>query len=252
MRPGPIGRLAAWMSLSFAFLAMSAGANADPLRIGVTDSVYPASYRLEDGSLAGAMERMLALIAREAGLAVVIEGYPTPRTQMMVQKGELDAFVGVATDERKTFALFAPTAMLSAPHGIFYRAGNQALAGVASMAELTRFRQGSHLGDAWAKENFPADHMEWARTPEDLLKMVEAGRVDYMIGDSASAESRLKTLGLEGKLIFRTLPFLVPLEYRVGLRRDYPGAEDVIVRIDQAIVKLRAGADFAAAASPYH
>lgn len=246
------GRLSILLLLSLAFLAGPARAEPEALRIGVTDSVYPASYRLENGRLVGAMERMLALIAKEAGLPFAVEGYPTTRTQMMVQKGDLDAFVGVATDERRTFALFAPTAMLSAPHGIFYRVGDQSLANVASMAELIHFRQGSHLGDVWAKENFPADHMEWARTPEDLLKMVEAGRVDYMIGDAASAESRLKTVGLEGKLAFRTLPFLVPLEYRIGLRRGYPGAEDVIARINLALVKIRTSADFTVAASPYH
>lgn len=246
------GRLSALLLLFLALLAAPARAAPEPLRIGVTDSVYPASYRREDGQMVGSMERTLALIAKAAGLPLAVEGYPTSRTQMMVQKGDLDAFVGVATDERRTFALFAPTAILSAPHGIFYRAGDLALAHVASMAELTRFRQGSHLGDAWAKENFPADHMEWARTPEDLLKMVEAGRVDYMVGDSASADSRLKTLGLEGKLVFRTLSFLVPLDYRIGLRRGYPGAEEMIARIDQALIKVRTSADFAAAAAPYH
>jgi hypothetical protein len=44
----------------------------------------------------------------------------------------------------------------------------------------------------------------------------------------------------------------VPLEYRIGLRRSYPGAEQMIARLDQAIVKARASPAFAAAAAPYH
>jgi ABC-type amino acid transport substrate-binding protein len=245
-------RLLALLCLSLAIVAAPARAGLETLRVGVSDSLYPASYRLEDGRMGGAMARMLAQIARETGVTLAVEGYPSSRTQLMVQKGDLDAFIGVATDERKSYALFAPTAVLTAPHGIFYRAGNEALAEVTSMAQLTRFRLGGHLGDGWVKDNFPTDHIEWARTPEDLLRMVEAGRVDYMIGDAASAQSRLKGVGLEGKVVFRTLPFLVPLEYRLGLRSTYPGAEEIVARLDRAIVKVRAGSDFAVASSPYH
>lgn len=250
--PGTFGRLTAALLLLLTVLAAPAKAEPGILRVGMADQTYPAGYRLEDGRMAGALVRMLRLIARDSGIELAVEGYPWTRTQLMVQKDELDAFIAVATDERRKYALFAPTAVLSAPRGIFYRAGDESVGKAGSMEQLIRFRQGGYLGDGWIRANFPADHIEWARTYEDLLHMVDAGRIDYMVGDAASADSRLKALGLDGKLAFRPLPFLEPLEYRFGLRGNYPDAAAVIERIEQGIVKARSGPDFAAASPPYH
>ena len=101
------------------------------------------------------------------------------------------------------------------------------------------------------KQNFDENEVVWARTYEDVLKMIDGRRVDFMLGDAYSLPARLASLGLDGKIVFRSIKFDSDIAFRVAIRRDLKNAPEIIARIDRAILQIRKDPAFAEAAAPY-
>src|SRR5262249_20068081 len=106
------------------------------------------------------------------------------------------------TPEREAFALFSKNAVLKTPLGIYIRAGDHRFDKVETMDDFKPFHQGSYFGNGFVKQFFPENEVVWARTYEDVLKMIDARRVDFMVGDAYSLPARLAAVGLEGKIVF--------------------------------------------------
>jgi ABC-type amino acid transport substrate-binding protein len=221
------------------------------LEVGIADASFPSGYRLPSGEMAGSFVRVLAMLSEASGIKLEVRGYPWARVQAMVKSGELAAFCGVETAERDEIALFAATSVLKTPIGIYVRADDRRFDRVETLQGLKPFRNGSYIGNGWVKENFDETKIVWARTYEDVLKMIDGHRVDFMVGDAYSLPQRLASLGLDGKIVFRPVKFESDVAFRFAIRRDVKNAPDIIARIDRAMLQIRQDPAFAEAAAPY-
>lgn len=221
------------------------------IEVGVSDASYPVSYRLPSGEIAGSSVRVLAMLSQASGIKLEVHGYPWARVQTMVKSGELSAFCAVETAERAEIALFTAAALLKTPLGVYIRAGDHRFDGVGSLDGLKPFHQGSYLGNGWVKQNFDENQVVWARTYEDVLKMIDGRRVDFMFGDAYSLPQRLASLGLDDKIVFRDVNLDGDIAFRFAIRKDVRNAEEIRARLDRAILQIRKDPAFLEAASPY-
>jgi polar amino acid transport system substrate-binding protein len=218
--------------------AAATGRADETIRVHYLPNDKPLSYRDEAGRARGQYIRIMDLLGRSAAVAFVYESYPWPRAEGMIRQGTLDAFVAVPSEERQSFVLFAPTPMVETRHLIYHRASDPRLDHVETRADLHGLLQLTTVGNQTIETYDPAT-VRAVRTFDLMLKMVDAGRADYFIGDPLLVPPIAARLGLASRIRGSRAPFLGAFSFCFGLRKDYPGAAGIIARLDTAIRSAR-------------
>lgn len=179
-----------------ASLARSALA-APPLRMAYFETYSPMSY-VDGERMRGLLVEIIDMVLRERlGLNVEHRGYPWPRAQMMVERGEQDAMCTIATPPRLEYALAASEPVLTAPTRIFVRADNPHLAALEKVTSLDELRAVpvtilSYSGNGWAKEALAGHNVMWGVAFDSSLKMLVAKRGDIMVENAVTMQYTLR------------------------------------------------------------
>jgi len=168
------------------------------------EEFFPYSYR-QNGQLKGILVDIAEeVLVRRLRLSVEHSGYPWVRAQMMVQRGEADAFVTVATEERRAYTVPSSEWVTQGRLALFARRNHPKLAqfrAIKGVQDLKGLRIGSYLGNSWAKSKLGATDMQFAKDRDGALRMLVADRFDLMVDASNPTQYALKALGLEQVVI---------------------------------------------------
>ena len=211
----------------------------------------PYAYFDAGGRFVGIDIDMTRAIFKEAGCVLVeLPSRPTVRNLLLFESGEIDLMMGASlTPERQRFARFS-VAYRDETVGLFslaenagrYRAMRSFDALLASPATLLAPKAG------WYGAQY-ARHMQEMREAKRLsqfmdfaqgMRMLAAGRADFMMGDASAVENAAVHLGVR----VQPLPFWV-LQAPVHLmfsRRTVTPAD--VARLDAAIGRLQKRGEF--------
>lgn len=237
---------------AFAALLLSpALLSAQSLRVAYFDRYPPLSLRDRDGSMRGLLVDLVNALGSAAGLGLSHHGYPWARAQAMVRQGQLDAVCTTSTAERRSYLLFCDTPLISLHFGVCHRLDDPRIAGLRSLADLRRLRQGNYRGSGYAQQHLEAAQLRLDHDPDSVLRRIAAGDLDVYVDAELNTRHRIRALGLETKLGYTPAAFLPPTGYCFGLRRSHALAAELVPRLEMLTQQLRASGRLEAIASAY-
>ena len=212
------------------------GASAAPgarIRLALNGYFPPLSFFDEQEQLRGLLVDELRMMADAAGIDIDFVDLPWARGQQMVRKGELDAICTIPTQERRTYALFAPTPLFVEQSVLICRADDKRIAEAGTMDDLRGLKIAEPLGTGWIKDYFHGGQIVWSSDVDNILSMIEAGRVDATFFGRTGAYKALAGFAHADRLRIVSLP-AIPHDdgYCFGLRKTFPGAGELIAGID--------------------
>jgi polar amino acid transport system substrate-binding protein len=211
------------------------------LIFAVSDSAKPLAYIDPNSGIArGIIVDTLALITALAGMAPRIEAYPWQRAQANVSDGSADGFCTLATSARMSYAKFSKHPIYVNQIGLIYERGNRSVENVKSATEMRDLVHASYLGNGYSKEFLSHHPVFYGPSVDQALRMVAAGRADVFLESRAIAMHRIHSLGLGADLNFRTVDFIEPSPFCIGLRRSLPDCDAILDVLDQATETIRA------------
>ena len=224
---------------------------ASALRVGYFDRYWPFSLRREDGAMTGLLIESLDAIARSANVVLEHAGYPWARTQVMVERGELDAFCTVPTQGRMGYAIFCKTPVISMEYGFYHRIDDPRPGLVRSLEDLRSLVQGTYRGSGYTTEYLEADRMIFFHDEETVLKRIALGTIDTLVEGEYVGTARVKSLGLENHLRFTAAPWLPKANFCFGVRRSHAEAESIIKKMEAATIAATSAGELKAIAAKY-
>lgn len=173
-------------------------------RIAYHEDFAPFSQRRE-GRMAGIFINILdELLVKRLGLTIEHEGFPWARAQQRVKEGLADAFVTVATDERRAFTVPTQEWITQGRLAMFVRADapeRARLAQIRSIAELRGFNIGTYLGNSWVKSKFADIEVNYVVNRDSALKMLQAGRLQVVVDAANPTHAALRAAGMAGEIV---------------------------------------------------
>ncbi|MEW6514016.1 MAG: transporter substrate-binding domain-containing protein [Pseudomonadota bacterium] len=198
--------------LSFALLAAAAlpfipthsRAAGSRYRIAYHEDFPPYSQR-QDGAMRGIFINIMnELLVKRLGLEIDHEGFPWARAQQRVKEGKADAFVTVATDERRLYTVPTQEWVTQGRLAMFARVNEperDRLSSVKEIAELKDYRIGTYLGNGWVKSRFAGIEVNYVVDRAAALKMLQAGRLQIVVDASNPTLSQIRAMGLEKEIV---------------------------------------------------
>ena len=167
----------------------------------------------------GDMEGILIDIVNEAlcsrlGLAISHHGYPWARAQNYFRKGQYDAIITMPTAERAEYGVFGKEPVLLRTYSIYTQKNSPLIPvfkRIQSIEELKPYKRVDFIGNGWT-----AAHMEGkgyninsVTTKEQIWKILDVGRADYVLENPYTVRPILKRLGI-GADHFAEIPTTLP------------------------------------------
>ena len=173
-------------------------------RIAYHEDFAPFSQR-RDGRMTGIFVNIMdELLVKRLRLAVEHEGFPWARAQQRVKEGLADAFVTVATEERRAYTVPTQEWITQGRLSMFVRADEPQrshLAQIRSIAELKGFNIGTYLGNSWVKTKFADIEVNYVVNRESALKMLQAGRLQIVVDAANPTHAALRAAGMTGEIV---------------------------------------------------
>lgn len=190
--------------VSLPFIPSHSKAAVSRFRIAYHESFAPYSQR-QDGVMSGVFINIMnELLVRRLGFEIDHEGYPWARAQQKVKDGQADAFVTVATDERRRYTVPTREGVTQGRLSMFVRVDEperRRLSGINEVSELRGYRIGTYLGNGWVKSKFAGMELSYTVDRAAALKMLQAGRLQIVVDASNSMLSQIRALGLENDIV---------------------------------------------------
>jgi polar amino acid transport system substrate-binding protein len=176
---------------------------AAPLQL-VTDQLIPFE-NLSDAEAPGFSTEVLKNVFAAMGQEASFEEFPWTRAQELVFRGERDAlFTALRNDERARFCYFPDEPLLREKWVFFVRAADAGRLKFSSFDDLVGHDIAVLRGSAYSPEfwNFVRQHRNFTETGsgEANFRMLEAGRVDYVVLAFDQGMRLIASLGLYGKV----------------------------------------------------
>lgn len=215
------------------------------IRLALNGHFPPLSFFDDQEQLRGLLVDELRLMADAAGLAIDFVDLPWARGQQMVRAGELDAFCTIPTQERRNYVLFAPTPLFVEESVLICRADDPRITRTSTIDDLKGLRIAEPLGTGWIKDYFHGGQVVWSSDVDNILSMIVAGRVDATFFGQTGAEVTLAGFAHADRLRQVTFPTMPHDDgYCFGLRKTFPGAADLVARIDGVLKEQAASGVF--------
>jgi polar amino acid transport system substrate-binding protein len=188
------------------------------------------------------VDTLKAVFEKIDGYSPEFHGLPWARAQKMVENGELDAFCTVPTDTRKQYVLFGKDAAWAPTPVAFFSPNSPNADKIKSIKEKEDLRDINlvdYVGNGWSEANIGEFNPNKVTDLENAFDVVRLHRADVHISPYAMGTYQLNQLGME--LDYIELPFFdADYKFKIGIRKDYPGAADLQDKLDEAIAELRA------------
>ena len=215
-------------------LAPAQAAPLMPIRMGYFENYAPFSFRDTHGKMTGALVDAVELVGHAAGLTFIHQGFPWVRAQALVQSGDLDGFCTTIDNQRRAYADFCPTPLITEHFDICHRVNDRRMLNLHSVQDLRPFIQGSYRGAGYPLQSLEADYIHWYKDVDTVMRLINSGGLDIYIGGNSVNALKLKELGLTRRIQCTPAPYLPAAEFCFGLRRTYPNSAVVLAKIETA------------------
>lgn len=193
----------------------AASSNAAPLRLAAASS--SSSAETEQLPCSKVYLQLAQEALRRAGIEYTCEALPWRRAQMMVELGEQDAMVTLATADRAEYSVAVDEPLYHLPLHAFTSASHprrEELAKLRHISELRSWQVLSYLGDGWTQSHLESTGMSvaWSRDLATVLNQLALQRGDLTIAAEVEAMPVIRALGLSDRVVrlpnvFDTLDF---------------------------------------------
>ena len=221
-------RVAFALALAMLVTGMSARmVQADtPIRLVFASELAPLSFE-EAGKVRGILVDLASeVFVTRLGGKLDAALYPWERAQHMVEVGEADGFITIATSARAAYANCGRIPVLRAPlHPLVRRdhPRRSDIAAAGSLADLRAFAIVSYLGNGWAKQNLAKFDVYYAADYQASLNGLAQGRGDVGFATTTTGGYFLREFALGNKL--EMLPLVVDtFDYVLCLGKKSPHA----------------------------
>lgn len=208
-------RFLVWVLLCACFA--TASAKEPPLRLVAASS--SSSNETEQLPCSKVYLRLAQEALRRAGIEHTCSALPWRRAQMMVQLGEQDAMVTLATAERGRYSVAVDEPLYHLPLHAFTSASHprrEELARLSHVSELKSWQVLSYLGDGWTQSHLESGgtSVAWSRDLATVLNQLALQRGDLTIAAEVEAMPVIRALGLSDRVVrlpnvFDTLDFKI-------------------------------------------
>lgn len=214
------------------------------LRFAMSAESPPSSYEL-NGEARGIIRDLLEeLFAAMPEYRVEFLPVPWGRAQIEVANGRLDGFCTFPSNARKTYAHFAAKPMYVWDYGnLVYSRDNTKSALIAQAKSFDDLRSLLFISQEsvdWERENVPGFIKRYpVNTPPQMIHMLfrrSAG--DFIIMSQEQALYYAHQFGYAEQLRSAKVDFIPnsQVEFNIGLRKTLPDVEQIIARIDAAML----------------
>lgn len=203
---------------------------------------YPPMTHGDGADVQGILvESLKEIFSRVDGYSAEFYGYPWARAQKMVAAGRLDAFCTVPTPARLEYTYFGSEAVWDPLPVAFYDADNPHAGRIRDIREkkdLEDILLIDFIGDGWGEANLSEFEPQKVADLETVFRLLKRHRADAHITPYLLGQYQINRLGMEFAHV--DLPFFGDgFTFKIGIRKDFPNAEDLLVRLDAAITELR-------------
>lgn len=229
--------------MTAAVLAASASADMGTLiSMNYGINLEPLSFS-KQGKMRGILvDLMEESLGKRMGHTLVHRGYPWARAQHLVREGDGDGFCTNPTNERRAYALFSSSPALTIRFELFYNLANPrqaAIENIQTMGDMAPFSIVDYKGNNFSESRYPESYdLFWANTPELIIQTLTEQRRDMYVGNPIIMMPVVRKLGLEDTIGRRKVNILPPSRYHLGLRKDFPGAAQVIASFARTIREM--------------
>ncbi|MEQ8667212.1 MAG: transporter substrate-binding domain-containing protein [Rhodospirillales bacterium] len=241
-------RIVLWL-FACSLAVLPAAAKAETITIAYNEAWAPYSSGSES-SVNGVVVRLVEeIIDRRLGWRVENVGLPWARVQLAVERGEVDAMVTFASDERKAYAWAAEQAVFTIETKAHVVRGSPAAKALREDPSIENHRQFTHcaiLADAWASKYLEDNGIpfETTRDTSSCLRQLAAGHVDVYLHAVDSVAEEVASQGLEDKIevlpeVYSSIPLTLLLSKKSSISAAFAGA------FDDAVLAMRGDGSYA-------
>jgi polar amino acid transport system substrate-binding protein len=216
--------------------------------VWVDDEDYePYIYATKNREIKGIYRDLMVEVFDRMEIPLEYDVYPWKRTQMLVENGEADAMISIATPKRQVF-LSATDPVIHLDFHIFAKMDNPRLKqimAIESNKDLKGFDIISYLGNGWAEKNLKSLSVDNAPSFPHAILMLAGNRGDVLVDgnivvkyaikkllkDPVNSVSGLKSI-VESQHAFETIP------YSLLIRKDSK-YHSIIPRFNEALREMR-------------
>ncbi len=217
-----------------------------PDRVLLVTGEY-APYTTEDPNNQGFFSQIVEEVFRNADMAVDVEFYPWPRCQQMVADGEVFAMFPYSFVPDNSDAYLQSDPVVRTDFRLFYRTDNPKITEEIREADDLGHLKGlvvAGSGGYWYGSKEELEDLgltvEWANGRDAMFKMLQSGRVDFVIEDALVGRNTLARLFPMHAEEYDTLSSLeFDRNYYLMVSRDYPDAQAMLKRFNQSLGELR-------------
>ena len=154
----------------------------------------------------GAMEGILVDIMNEAlgkrlGLSISHHGYPWARAQDYLRQGQHDAIITMPTAERAEYGVFGKEPVLLRSYSIYTQKDNPLIPvfkDLQTLAGLKPYKRVDFIGNGWTAAYMQGKgyKINQVTTKEQIWKILDAGRADYVLENPYTVRPILERIGI--------------------------------------------------------
>lgn len=224
-----------------------------PVRLVFSTDIAPLAFT-ENGAVRGILVDVARDVFAELGVTAESAVFPWERAQMLVQQGEADGFITVATPERRAYAECGHIPVLRTQAHPVVRRDHPGLAGIAaadSLDELKSYAIVSYAGSSWARTRLQAAgfNVYLAADYESHLSGFARGRGDIVFITPTVGAYYMHKLELDDQLVM--LPLVIDtFEFVLCLGRNSPHL-GTLARFEEVLGRKRVSSDYAAILESY-
>lgn len=231
--------------VSIFFVLMVTPADARDMRIVYAQGYEPLSWKDEEGKAKGIeIDFLEAILSRRMGLSIQHETYPWARSQMMVKKGDRDAFLTIPNAERRTYTEITKLPLFSTNYTLFTGASNpkkEALRAIRSLEELKSMEGLRHImitGGGWHTTHLgEVKSMQQVTNSTQVLKMLAMNRADVYVEQAALVNYQIKILRLRGQIL--EIPtVMTKVDWHLCIGKKSPFVE-LLPQLDKVLENMR-------------
>lgn len=220
---------------------------AQALTLAVEDAWEP--YAKADGT--GLSVDIVRAALGSVGVEVTFEAIPYARLLQEVQAGKFVGGFNVAREPSREDAFLWGREMLFLAHAHYYHCRSRLLE--ASSAEELRGgeRVGVILGYEYGEKFHENQDIAkvWGKRHDQILRMLEVGRVDTVILFEKTANLFLKMMNLQEE-VFAAFPS-EPSKIYVAFSKQHPDALYYMEKLDEGLARIKANGEYQAILEKY-